>query len=123
MVGALAVVNAVGDVIAADGSVLAGSTAPAGTQPFPPLPGAAAPLEHTTLVVVVTNARCTKGECRLLAESAHHGMVRSIHPSHTRHDGDVAFAVSTGEVEGDAVNSTGCVCSPPRSPRRPCGRR
>ncbi|MFI5047723.1 MAG: P1 family peptidase, partial [Acidimicrobiia bacterium] len=81
------------------GSVLAGSTAPAGSQPFPPVPETVAPLEHTTLVALVTNARCTKGECRLLAESAHHGMVRSIHPSHTRHDGDVAFAVSTCEVD------------------------
>ncbi|MFI5047655.1 MAG: P1 family peptidase, partial [Acidimicrobiia bacterium] len=65
VVGALAVVNAVGDVIAADGSVLAGSTAPAGSQPFPPVPETVAPLEHTTLVALVTNARCTKGECRL----------------------------------------------------------
>jgi L-aminopeptidase/D-esterase-like protein len=104
VVGAFAVVNAVGDVIAADGTVLAGSTAPAGTPAFPPAPEPLQPLEHTTLVVVVTNATCTKGACRLLAESAHHGLVRSIHPSHTRHDGDVAFAVSTGEVEGDAVN-------------------
>ena len=100
VVGALAVVNAVGDVIAADGTVIAGSTAPPGTVAFPVI----APLEHTTLVVVATNATCTKGECRLLAESAHHGMVRSIHPSHTRHDGDVAFAVSTGAVQGEQVN-------------------
>jgi L-aminopeptidase/D-esterase-like protein len=104
VVGALAVVNAVGDVIAADGTVLAGSTAPAGTPAFPPVPEALQPLEHTTLVVVATNAACTKSACRLLAESAHHGLVRSIHPSHTRHDGDVAFAVSTGQVEGDDVN-------------------
>ncbi|HEX5586514.1 MAG TPA: P1 family peptidase [Acidimicrobiia bacterium] len=95
VLGAIAVVNAVGDVIAADGTVLAGSTAPPDAPSFP----APAPFEHTTLVAIVTNAKCTKGECRLLSESAHHGMVRSIHPSHTRHDGDVAFAVATGEVE------------------------
>lgn len=121
VIGALAVVNAVGDVIAADGTVISGSTAPPGTPPFPPLPpgefgdgdgqGQAGeggeggvselrPFEHTTLVVLVTNATCTKAECKLLAESAHHGMVRSIHPSHTRHDGDVAFAVSTGGLGG-----------------------
>jgi L-aminopeptidase/D-esterase-like protein len=94
VVGAVAVVNAVGDVIGADGSVLAGSSAPPGAPAFP----AVAPFEHTTLVVVATNAVCTKAECRLLAESAHHGLVRAIHPSHTRHDGDVAFAVATGEV-------------------------
>ncbi len=94
VVGALAVVNAVGDVIGADGSVIAGSSAPRDAPAFP----AVAPFEHTTLVVVATNAACTKAECRLLAESAHHGLARSIHPSHTRHDGDVAFAVATGEV-------------------------
>jgi len=101
VIGALAVVNAVGDVIAADGTVVAGSTAPVGTPAFPRLPDPLQPFEQTTLVVVATNAACTKGECRLLAESAHHGLVRSIHPSHTRHDGDVAFAVSTGDVALD----------------------
>jgi L-aminopeptidase/D-esterase-like protein len=100
MIGAITVVNAVGDVIAADGSVLAGSSAPPDAPSFP----APAPFEHTTLVAIVTNAKCTKSECRLLAESAHHGLVRAIHPSHTRHDGDVAFAVATGEVEGVQID-------------------
>jgi L-aminopeptidase/D-esterase-like protein len=103
VIGAIAVVNAVGDVIADDGTVLAGSSAPDGAPPFPIPVGASepepSPFEHTTLVAVVTNAKCTKAQCRLLAESAHHGMVRAIHPSHTRHDGDVAFAVATGEVD------------------------
>ena len=34
-----------------------------------------------------------------MAESAHHGMVRAIHPSHSRHDGDIAFAAATGDVD------------------------
>ena len=51
---------------------------------------------NTTLVVVATNARCTKVECHLLARSANHGLARAIHPSHTRHDGDLAFACATG---------------------------
>jgi L-aminopeptidase/D-esterase-like protein len=49
--------------------------------------------------VVATNARCTKSECHLLARSANHGLARAIHPSHTRHDGDLAFACATGVVE------------------------
>jgi L-aminopeptidase/D-esterase-like protein len=49
--------------------------------------------------VVVTNARCTKVECHLLARSANHGLARAIHPSHTRHDGDLAFACATGAVD------------------------
>jgi L-aminopeptidase/D-esterase-like protein len=105
VVGALVVVNAVGDVIGADGRVLAGSTAPPGSPPFPaPLPFEEKPEEPqvdpgTTLVVVATNARCTKLECRLLAESAHHGLARALHPSHTRHDGDIAIALATGAVD------------------------
>jgi L-aminopeptidase/D-esterase-like protein len=100
VVGALVVVNAVGDVYADDGTVLAGSSAAPDARPFP----APRPFEeagNTTLAVVVTNARCTKLECRLLAESAHHGLVRAIHPSHTRHDGDLTFAAATGAVEAN----------------------
>jgi L-aminopeptidase/D-esterase-like protein len=98
VVGALAVVNAVGDVVDADGTVLAGSSAPAGSPPFPsPALGA---IEHTTLVVVATDATLTKNECLLLAQSAHHGLARALHPSHTRFDGDVAFTVATGAVGG-----------------------
>jgi L-aminopeptidase/D-esterase-like protein len=95
-VGAITVVNAVGDVVAADGTVLSGSSAPAEATGFPePLMSG----EHTTLVCVATDARLTKAECFLLAQSAHHGLARSIHPSHTRYDGDVAIAVATGVVE------------------------
>ena len=80
--------------------MLAGSSAPRARAGFPEV----RPFEeetNTTLAVVATNARCTKLECRLLAESAHHGLVRAIHPSHTRHDGDIAFAVATGEVDAN----------------------
>jgi L-aminopeptidase/D-esterase-like protein len=101
VVGALVVVNAVGDVLASDGRVLAGSTAPEGSESFPETRPFEEQDTNTTLVVVATNARCTKLDCRLLAESAHHGLVRSIYPSHTRHDGDIAFAAATGEVDAN----------------------
>jgi L-aminopeptidase/D-esterase-like protein len=95
-VGALAVVNAVGDVIDADGQVLSGSSAPADTPAFPdPLVERA----HTTLVLVATDAHATKSECFLLAQSGHHGMARALHPSHTRYDGDAVIAVATCAVE------------------------
>ncbi len=93
-VAALAVVNAVGDVVDDDGTVLAGSTTP-DAQPFPDLdPFSAEP--NTTLVVVATDAALTKAECHLLAQSGHHGIARAIHPSHTRHDGDLVVALATG---------------------------
>jgi L-aminopeptidase/D-esterase-like protein len=96
-VGAVVVVNAIGDVIGADGSVIAGSTAApeVGAFPDPPL----GPGEHTTLVVVATDARASKVDCRLLAESAHDGLARSLRPVATRYDGDIAFALATGVVD------------------------
>jgi L-aminopeptidase/D-esterase-like protein len=54
---------------------------------------------NTTLVAVVTDATCSKADCHLLAQSGHHGMARAIHPSHTRHDGDLVIALATGRVD------------------------
>jgi L-aminopeptidase/D-esterase-like protein len=98
VVGALAVVNAIGDVVGDDGRVLAGSTAPPDAPPFPdPLPFVEG--EHTTLVVVATNARLTKLQCHLVSQTAHHAMSRTLYPSHTRFDGDFAIALATGAVD------------------------
>jgi L-aminopeptidase/D-esterase-like protein len=97
-VAALAVVNAIGDVVARDGRVLAGtSTADAPAFPAPE------PFEqaNTTLVAVVTDAVCDKAACFLLAQSAHDGFARALHPSHTRYDGDLAIAAATGTTEAD----------------------
>jgi len=95
-VGALAVVNAVGDVLDRDGTRLAGSSAPPDGPAFPePL----ADVEHTTLVLVATDALLTKSDCFLLAQTGHHGLARALEPSHTRFDGDLVVAVATGMVE------------------------
>lgn len=99
-VGALAVVNALGDVYDTAGNLLAGSRAPSDAVSFPdptPFDGPGDP--NTTLVVVATDARASKADCWLLAQSAQHGIARSVHPSHTRHDGDLAIALATGAVE------------------------
>jgi L-aminopeptidase/D-esterase-like protein len=94
-VGALVACNPLGDVIGPDGVVLAGSNAPEGTPGFP----VSTPFENTTLVVVATNGRLGKAECHLLAQSAHDGLARAIHPAHTRYDGDFAAVLATGEVD------------------------
>jgi L-aminopeptidase/D-esterase-like protein len=100
-VAALAVVNAIGDVVADDGVVIAGSTAPADAPAFP----TPAPFEEdmtrssTTLCAVVTDGICDKAACALIAQSAHDGFARALRPAHTRFDGDVAVAVATGAVE------------------------
>lgn len=100
-IAALAVVNAVGDVVGSDGSVVAGSRAPGDAVAFP----TPAPFEedadrsHTTLVAVVTDAKLDKPSCGLVAESAHDGFARALQPAHTRFDGDLAVAVATGAVD------------------------
>jgi L-aminopeptidase/D-esterase-like protein len=95
-VAALAVVNAVGDVVAADGSILAGSTAPPGTAAFTHPEPFAEDRDNTTLAVVVTDAVLDKASCFVLAQAAHDGFARALRPAHTRFDGDVAIAVATG---------------------------
>ena len=100
-VAALAVVNAVGDVVGADGNVVAGSTAAADAPAFPddrPFEEGAA-RASTTLVFVVTDGRIDKHECHLVAQSAHDGFPASLRPAHTRFDGDVAIAASTGRFD------------------------
>jgi L-aminopeptidase/D-esterase-like protein len=52
---------------------------------------------NTTLVVVATDAPLGKAELRRLAISAHDGFARAIYPVHTPFDGDIAFALSTGQ--------------------------
>lgn len=104
-VGALAVVNAVGDVIAADGTLLAGATASSEVPGFPDLPAGTTEFEATTLVVIATDARCSKLDCFLLAQSGHHGLAKAVHPSHTRHDGDVVIALATGIVPAEETGS------------------
>jgi L-aminopeptidase/D-esterase-like protein len=104
-VAAAAVVNAVGDVVEADGTVLAGARDPAGGWLAARYPlryaselGLPPPGTNTTLVVVATDATLTRNELARLAHHAHNGLAIAIRPSHTRHDGDIAFALSTRRV-------------------------
>ena len=106
VVGAGAVVNAIGDVVNVDGSVLAGARGENGRwlveqnpyRQFPSLP--ATPVgTNTTLVVVFTNAKLSKVEANRLAQRAHDGFAIAIRPVHTTHDGDTAYALATGQVE------------------------
>ncbi|HRQ39494.1 MAG TPA: P1 family peptidase [Chloroflexota bacterium] len=110
VVGAAAVVNAIGDVVNEDGSVLAGARHPDGGwlvagnpyRRFAPRPlPTPSTLTNTTLVVVWTNAVLTKVEANRLAQRAHDGLAIAIRPVHTTHDGDVAFALATGQVEAN----------------------
>ncbi len=104
VVGALAVVNAVGDVRDERGEILAGPRNEDGTlaDSEEVLPQAADRMrwgQNTTLGVVATNARLTKPAATKVAQMAHDGLARAIHPVHTSVDGDVVFAASVGEIE------------------------
>lgn len=105
IVFAAAVVNAVGDVVAEDGSVLAGSINEDGSFRVAQNPfrlfrrSSSTNITNTTLVVVATNATLTKVQCHRLAQRAHDGMAMAIRPIHTTHDGDTAYGISTGNIE------------------------
>lgn len=51
---------------------------------------------NTTIGVVATSATLDKVACKLLAQSAHDALARTIFPTHTRYDGDAFIAVATG---------------------------
>ena len=56
---------------------------------------------NTTLAVVATNAAFDKPRLCKIAGMAHDGFARSIHPIHTSADGDSIYAVSVGKVPAD----------------------
>jgi L-aminopeptidase/D-esterase-like protein len=114
VVGALAAVNAFGDVRDLEGRVLAGPRLDDGSMgdTVRLLPGVASRMrwgENTTLGVVATNARLGKPEVLKVAQMAHDGLARTVDPAHTTVDGDTIFAASLGDVEGatDVVGSLG----------------
>jgi L-aminopeptidase/D-esterase-like protein len=115
VVSAVAVVNAVGDVLTGDGSVLAGAKSTdagwlADADPHRTISrGKVVPLSNTTLVVIVTNARMSKVEVNRVAQRGHDGMARVIKPVHTSFDGDIVFALASGNIDAsfESVASLG----------------
>jgi L-aminopeptidase/D-esterase-like protein len=104
IVGALAVVNAAGDIIDENGVIIAGARRKDGSFEDaievlregrvwqPEVPDA-----NTVLVVVATNADLTKEQANRVATVSHDGLARAVRPAHTPSDGDTVFALSTGE--------------------------
>jgi L-aminopeptidase/D-esterase-like protein len=54
---------------------------------------------NTTLTVVVTNRKLAPWPLRQMARQVHSSMARAIQPFHGTTDGDVLWAVTTGEVD------------------------
>jgi L-aminopeptidase/D-esterase-like protein len=111
VLGALAVVNAGGDVLdPATGRIVAGTRDPETGEwadsaalarqglRRPPLP-----VENTTLAVVACSVPLTVEQANYIAGIAHDGFARTIRPVHTMHDGDTIFALAPGD--GPKVDS------------------
>ncbi|OWU86188.1 peptidase T4 [Oceanicola sp. 22II-s10i] len=60
---------------------------------------------NTTIGIVATDAVLTQAQCTRLAVAAHDGFARALVPSHTPHDGDLIFAVATGEKRMDTPSA------------------
>ena len=109
VVAALAVVNALGDVVDPVGGACWRCLRPHGA-PIPGLPGVAGAAEgrfcagpvkgmaggNTTVAVVATDVILDKEGANKVAAMAHDGLARAIVPAHTMFDGDTVFCLSTG---------------------------
>jgi L-aminopeptidase/D-esterase-like protein len=117
VVGALAVVNALGSVIDPQtGERLAGPRADDGSllDDLDLLAQRAAPVvagENTTLVVVATNARLDKVALTRVARIAHDGLARAVVPAHLTGDGDIVFALSTGSESIAGLDYVGALAA------------
>jgi L-aminopeptidase/D-esterase-like protein len=95
-VGALVVLNPVGDVFTLEGEPLTGG------PPIPPPPALPPrPLVNTTLVVVATPIQLRRTDLTRLTIRAHDAIGACVRPAHTRYDGDVVFASACGIEAGD----------------------
>jgi len=120
IVGAIAAVNAYGDVVdPKTGEIIAGARS---TKLGPITLGSPsyfadtlatmktmagrmiegmAMRSNTVIGVVATNARLSKPEANKMAQMAQDGLARVIRPAHTMLDGDTIFALATGQKNAD----------------------
>ena len=107
-VAALAVVNAFGDVIG-EGGVIAGPRAEDGeVRSTAELIAAMEEMpdwtqveeRNTTLVCVMTDAALDKPACSRAARMASGGVARAVEPVFSDADGDVAFCLASGDLDG-----------------------
>jgi L-aminopeptidase/D-esterase-like protein len=108
VVAAVAIANAFGDVIGADGSVLGGPHAEDGSllRSSELLAAMDSPPEwtgieerNTTLICLMTDAGLDKAGCSRTARMASSGVARAVDPVFSDFDGDVVFCLAGGEAE------------------------
>ncbi len=104
IVGALVVVNALGDIIDPQTQ----QTIAGARHPLQQETQTANPFGNTTIAVIATNATLSKAHTNKIAQMAHDGMAHVIRPAHTMFDGDTIFALArevTAETQRDAGTS------------------
>ena len=102
LVGALFVVNAVGEIVGDDGSVLAGPRLEPGERREDLIEWMRA--GNTTIGVVATNAILSKPDARRLSEAANDAVDGAVRPAHTLFDGDTVFVLATQQVAATYVD-------------------
>jgi len=120
IVGALVVVNALGDVFDPDSKeILAGARTSKKSlrlsdsskwikqgvtrKPFSPAGHNDFTFCNTTLGVMVTNGCFSKKEMHQTIQMAHGGLSKVISPIHTPSDGDMLFGISLGKKKSDVT--------------------
>ncbi len=118
IVAALFAVNAVGDVLADNGEIIAGLRDAATGQFVGTLntmrhmiaPSPDTPTSNTVIGIVATNAKLTKSQTNKVAQMAHDGLARAVTPAHTMYDGDTIFSLATGQLPAD-LNLVGALAA------------
>jgi L-aminopeptidase/D-esterase-like protein len=119
IVGVIAAVNALGDVVdERTGEVLVGlrdeegsrfaKTAELLRQGIWKKGFGTSFLGNTTIGVIATNVTLNREDTIKVAQMAHNGLARVISPINTTFDGDIIFALSLGQREGE-VNNVGAL--------------
>ena len=110
VVAALIAVNPFGDVVDAQGQIIAGTRHRRGG--FADTLGLLKSLTGqialrvagaTVIGVVATNARLNREQVGKVAQMAQDGVARAIRPAHTLFDGDTLFALATGGVRASPL--------------------
>lgn len=116
-VGAIVIVNAIGDVYQMDSNIqLAGLLNSDRTQMLNSEIEAIKLLQaqnqftsNTTIATIITNAKLNKSDMKKVAQLASNGIARTIRPVNTSMDGDSVYAMSCGDVisNSDVVGTLG----------------
>ena len=117
-VGAIVVVNALGDVFNGKGEKIAGLTSKDKKtflnfreemyKSLNPVKNEAS--ENTTLAAIITNGKFSKAHLCKIASMAQDALARRIDPVHTMHDGDTVYVLSTDQIEAN-VNVVGMLAT------------